>query len=209
MRPVRPAAEVLICHGDHVVTLRASLRAACALADMPGGFGHLVDQISRQSLTAIKTTIRATATDRAAAERLLAGLEGKPLGPFARRAQADCLDLLMVILAPAQDKAQGPRDGHDRAVPLSHYLSDLFRYATGWLGWPPSVAWDASPDEIATAFDAHVDRLVRMTPGATGTPDRAAPADTYTPERLRQIEAQDHDPAFDRAGLHALKAKHT
>lgn len=41
-----------------------------------------------------------------------------------------------------------------------------------------------------------------------GINDTAEPIpETYTPERLAEIEANGFDPAFDRAGLQALKAR--
>lgn len=88
-------------------------------------------------------------------------------------------------------------------MPLREYFQSLYRYATGWLGWSPADTWTASPTEIEAAFTAHIDRLVMMAPGASET--ETDQPDNYTPERLRQIEEQGFDPAFDRHSLHALK----
>lgn len=205
---IQPAPEVLLRHGPYTVTLRASLRAAVALDQFPGGFGDLVTEVSRLSLTAIHATIRAAATDRAEGERLLAYAAEKPLAPFGIRAQAACLALLSVILKAGQGEA--PRSSTMTApaklMPWGEYFASLYRYATGWLGWPPSEVWNASLAELEAAIAAHFDRLVKLTPGAESP--TAEPADEYTPERLKEIEAQGFDPAFDREALRTLKARH-
>jgi hypothetical protein len=35
----------------------------------------------------------------------------------------------------------------------------LFLIATGWLGWTPADAWEATPVEILTAYEGRVDML--------------------------------------------------
>jgi hypothetical protein len=202
--PIRPASEIPLLHGDHAVTLRASLRAAVALDALPGGFGGVFDDLARQSLPAIHAVIRAAATDRQEAERLLAFAATKPLASFLISAQAACLALIMTLLPEKQGEA--PPTG--KGVPLSEFFASLYRYATGWLGWPPSEVWNASIAELEEALSAHIDRLLKLTPGASSTTPPPGPSTDYTPERLKQIEEQGFDPAFDREGLRALKARH-
>ncbi len=196
-----PAPEVLLCHGGHAVTLRASLRAAVALDALPGGFAAAWGGIAGQKLTTLHAVIRACATDRAGAERLLAQAAKEPLAYFAQCAQAACLALLSGILTPDR-QGEAPSTTTAPARPISDHLADLYRYGTGWLGWPPSEVWNASPAELEAAFMAHVDRLVMMTPGAT-------PEDATAKEAQRQANiAAGLDPEFDREALRALKAKH-
>jgi len=203
---IAPAPEVLLCHGGHVVALRASLRAAVALERYPGGFEGLFVRLGQESLTALYAVIRAAATDRAEAERLLADTAREPLAPFASEAQAACLALLSVILTTGQ-QGEAPKPSTAPAKPISEHFADLYRYGTGWLGWPPSEVWNASIAELEAAITAHFDRLVMMNP--TAPTDEAEGADVYTPERLQQIEAQGFDPAYDREALQRLKARHT
>ena len=199
--PIVPAPEVLLQHGSHTVVLRASLRAAVALDRFPGGFAALFVQIGRQSLTALHAVIRASATDRAEAERLIAHAATHPLALFLGPAQAACLALLSVILST--DEGEAPLPPSIPPKPLCDHLADLYRFGTGWLGWPPSEVWNASPAELEAAFLAHVDRLVQMTPGAE------APKQTTASDAQRQANiAAGLDPEFDRAGLHALKQRH-
>lgn len=198
---IAPAWEVLLCHGAHPVTLRASLRAAVALDALPGGIAAVWDGLARQKLTTLHAVIRACATDRAAAELLLVYAAKEPLAPFQGPAQAACLALLSVILRTDAGEAPAPSSG--AVKPISDHLADLYRYGTGWLGWPPSEVWNASPAELEAAILAHFDRLVKMTPGAD------APEDAASNEAQRQANiAAGLDPDFDRDGLRALQAKH-
>lgn len=203
---VQPAPEVLLCCGTHTVTLRASLRAAMVLESLPGGIAVVWEDTARQKLTALHAVIRASATDRAGAERLLAHAANIPLGHFAHTAQAACLALLSGFLK-ADDLGEATPSSTEPAKPFGDYLADLFGYGTGWLGWPPSEVWNASIAELEAAFLAQVDRLVKMTPGANAHGKQAGEGD-YTPDRLRQIEDQGFDPAFDREALRALKSRH-
>lgn len=203
---LRPVYETTLRHGNHAVTLRASLRAAVALDHLPGGIPGAWDNLMRQSYSGIRQVLLATATDRAGAETVLDSLSDRPLAHFMGLAQAACLDLLAALLKAGDDDAaeassQGGTSG--TPMPLREYFTTLYQYATGWLGWSPSEVWNASPTEIEAAFLAHTDRLVRMTLGSTSKPSGASdPA-----QRQANIDAG-LDPDFDRAGLQALKARH-
>ena len=203
---VQPAPEVLLCCGTHAVTLRASLRAAMALESLPGGIAMVWDDTARQKLTTLHAVIRAAATDRAEAERLLAHAATIPLGQTLSTCQAACLALISGLLETDR-QGEAPPSSTGPAKPLRDYFADLFSYGTGWLGWPPSEVWNASIAELECAFLAHVDRLVKMTPGA-GTTVKQAGEDTYTADQLRQIEEQGFDPTFDREALRALQERH-
>ncbi|NPD16860.1 hypothetical protein HOY34_16830 [Xinfangfangia sp. D13-10-4-6] len=90
-------------------------------------------------------------------------------------------------------------------MPLSRFFTELFSRATSWLHWPPSEVWNTSVAEIVTALEAQAERELRL----AGIPsDNGKGPEVYTPERLREIEADGIDPAVDRAALQALKARH-
>lgn len=205
---VQPAFEIVLQGHDHTVTLRASLRAAVTLDNMTGGIPEVCDQISRLSYTAIRGAILATATDRQEAHRFLAATADKPLSESLPDAQAACLAVLASFLPQPAEAAQS-RATTAEAMPLRAYFQTLYEYATGWLGWTPAETWAASPAEIETAFAAHVDRLVKLTPGLSEDRDQpsASASTAYTAERLREIEELGYDPAFDRAGFERLKAQ--
>lgn len=204
----QPAFETVLLHDGSAVTLRASLRAAVTLDSMRGGMAEIWDQISRLSWSAIRGTILATATDRQEAHGFLAATADKPLCTFLPDAQAACLAVLAAY-QPEPVEAAPSRATTAEAMPLRAYFQSLYDYATGWLDWTAAETWAASPAEIEAAFAAHIDRLVKMTPGASedsGKPN-TSPSNAYTAERLREIEELGYDPAFDRAGLERLKAQ--
>lgn len=203
---VQPAFEtVLEVHGQSV-TLRASLRAAVTIDAMPGGFPSTWDQISRLSWSTVRAVILATATDRQEAHRFLDLSADMPLRQSLPDAQAACLAVLASILPEPTEPPQG-RPTASARMTLAVYFQSLFGYATGWLGWTPAEAWTASPAEIETAFAAHIDRLVKMTPGMSGNDSDQPTGSAYTAERLAEIEELGHDPAFDRGGFDRLKAQ--
>lgn len=68
----------------------------------------------------------------------------------------------------------------------------LFRIATGWLGWPPEAAWNATPGEIIAAYKGRTELLQAIFGGPSGADEDA------TADRVLNAE-------FDRDGLAALK----
>jgi len=43
-------------------------------------------------------------------------------------------------------------------------VDELYRIATGWLGWPPCHAWDATVTEILLSWDAKIEFLDMTNP---------------------------------------------
>lgn len=187
--PLRPAYETTLCHGDHVVVLRASLRAAVALDNLPGGIPGAWESLMRQSYSGIRQVLLATATDRAAAFFLLSSLSEQPLAPFVAKAQAALLELMMHLFPPAEEAPASPSI---KPTPIRDYLTELFKFATSVLEWPPSEVWQASPAEIETVLRARLEQ------------HEAA----MTPEQRQASLDAGQDPIFDRQGLRALKARH-
>ncbi len=201
---LQPATEIPLCCGSHTVTLRASLRVAVALESVSGGITSLWENVAQQKLTALHAVIKEAATDRLQAELFLSHASRVPLVQFVGSAQAACLTLLASILAPAQGEAT-PTEPSTDPMPLAQFFTELFSRATSWLGWPPSEVWNASVAEIVTALEAQAERELRRA-GVTPS-DKLKGRDVYTKERLQEIEEIGFDPAFDRAGLQALKAR--
>lgn len=107
--------------------------------------------------------------------------------------------VLAVAGIDPNDTAQ-PAPSTDKPIDPQQVFAQLFGIATGALGWTPEEAWNATPTEIVAAHNGQTAHLIR-----TGVLIEQAPADEYTPERLKQIEEQGFDPAFDREGLAALR----
>lgn len=195
---LQPAYEVVLRHGDHTVTLRASLRAAAALDALPGGIPGACDRLMRQSYSGIRQVILATATDKTGALRLLASLSHKPLAPFLPEAQAACLDLLAHLLpAPSEGASKG------QGMPWAEFIATSFKYATGYLEWSPSETWAASVAEIEAAMIGQAERL-RLMHG--GEDDSTTSGPVHSAADLELIAKGELDPEFDRMGLRELKA---
>lgn len=196
--PLQPAFETVLRHGTHAVTLRASLRAAVSLDNLPGGIPGAWDSLMRQSYSGIRAVILATATDKAAAAFLLSSLSDKPLAPFLGPAQAACITILHNLLPPAPEAAESRAKGD--TMPLRDYLELLFKFGTGEMRWLPAEVWQCSVAEL------HAILMLRHPPEQ---PDaRAKDYSTETLARLHDPNNTDPDPTFDRQSLRALKARH-
>lgn len=198
----RPAYEqVTIAHGDNTVTLRPSLRAAATL-EARHGFPALFRALADLNMTIISEIILTASSRQDAAAACLAGIPGKPLLPFFIAVRQPLAELVSMFV-PAPDPKAKPSTGTGNPVPWSEVYAALYDSATGWLGWTPETAWNATPTEITRAHAAHIDRLV--TTGVLTRTEKTGSAPD--PEQAARNVAEGLDPEFDRAGLRALKAK--
>src|SRR5690606_7398101 len=108
------------------------------------------------------------------------------------------LALLNAILSPG-DADDRPRPDA-KPIPWGEAIQNLYRVATGWLGWTPETAWSATPAEITEATAGHVERLVAIHGTADDDHDSAGPSEAQRAANA----AAGLDPDFDRDRLHAL-----
>jgi hypothetical protein len=67
-----------------------------------------------------------------------------------------------------------------------HALEELFGIGTGWLGWTPKDAWEATPAEIIAAHCAHLKKLQAIHGGGDkGKPDDYDPRNVPTPKEVQ------------------------
>lgn len=199
----RPAyEEVTIAHGGNTVSLRPSLRAAATL-EARHGFPALFRALDDFNLTIISEIILSASVIRQDAAAFLSRHVGKPLFPFflaVRQPLAELLDMFRPAPDPKAKHATG------KPVPWPDFYQALYTQATGFLGWTPETAWNATPTEIDRAYAAHIDKLKAIHGSADDT--AASEQDNaYTPERLKEIDELGYDPAFDRDGLNVLRSK--
>lgn len=201
----RPAYdEITLALGSSpAVRLRPSLRAASRFAQ-EDGFVDLPRRIAEFHLGTIGDLITVAATDRQEASAFLDQIGRTPLQTVADTITVPLLALVAgFVPAPDDDASPGSTDN---PMPWPAVYRELFRKATGWLGWTAEAAWNATPTEINDAFAGHVEKLKAV----HGSPDQDAAdkqPDAYSADRLQKVEEQGFDPAFDRDGLRALKAK--
>ena len=194
--------DVPMVYGGNAVSLRPSLRAATQLEQYQGGFPALILKLQELDTATIKAVIHAAATDRQEATAFLSGLANKPLHMIDNTFLEPLYRLITGLMSPSRKPAETQSTG--TPVEWSDLYADLFKIATGWLGWTPTDAWAATLIEITEAFDGHVAKLKALHgDGETDTADNAA---TDAAQRQANIDAG-LDPDFDRSGLLALRNK--
>ena len=166
--------------------MRPSLRAAFRL-EQRYGFERLVAGITEGNLGIIADVI----AEGAALPRtqLFQSIDGKPLGSLIGGAAEQLLRFAFALAGIDPDKPKANTQGE--RVTFAEYHARLFRIATGWLGWTPENAWNATPAEIMTAYEGRVEML-----GAIfGKADDAEQSPTEPPDQAQ----------LDRAGFAELK----
>jgi len=112
--------------------------------------------------------------------------------------------LIAALMTPDLDQGEAAKAPSGKPVKWSDLYADTYKIATGWLGWTPETAWNATLPEILRAFDGHIEQLRAV----HGTADEETPgASEMTADQRQANIDQGLDPEFDRAALHALKAK--
>ena len=203
---MRLASDIVLRHGTLAVTLTPSLRAATLLERLHGGFPALLDQVQAFNLTTIIEIIK---TAGQAPDALLQALSDAPLRMIRAVTFGPIVQLMSALMMT--DNAAGIFTDNDtpakpapsgKPVAWADLFAQLYKIATGWLGWTPATAWAATITEITDAFDGLIERIK----ATSGTHEDEAETGT-TPEQREQNEALGLDPEFDRAGLHALRAR--
>lgn len=202
----RPAYDVALEYGGHTVFLRASLRAATYLEALHNGFPALLTKATQGHTGTLRQIILNSATDRSAAQNLLDTMKGAKLIGVQQFLITPAFALITALMTPdlANGQAEAAKAPTGKPIKWADLYADLYKIATGWLGWTPDTAWNATLPEIMQAFDGHIEQLKAV----HGSADDDA---TETPgmsvdQRQANIDAG-LDPDFDRAALHALKAK--
>jgi hypothetical protein len=140
-----------------VFVLRASLRAAFILYRKYGSYAALSNAIVGGTLGAYCDVITAACTDREELVRFRATTDMIAL----RDAILDNRDkLLEFVLMLAGGKPSGDQPSEPaKPITFDDYHTKLFRIATGWLGWSPTDAWNATPAEIINAQQGRLEML--------------------------------------------------
>ncbi|WP_417724209.1 hypothetical protein [Salipiger sp.] len=201
----RAYEEVTLVQGATALRLRPTLRAACALERLHGGFPALLRKLEQTDTTTVRAIIAATATEDRAANDFLRRAAKLPLSVMVR--WQPVLFVVVAALLPTPANESPAASDPDTATPWADLFQELFGLATGWLGWSPADAWNATPQEIITAFDKHLNKLRIIHGGAEKDPEKRATTSGMDEEQRRANVAAGLDPDFDREGLAPLKAK--
>lgn len=149
---MRLAEKITVTIAGEAIELRPSLACAIRLERRKGSFQQLTRDIMDGSLSAAVDIIQEHTDLDFLPNRILDELDAlkTPLLQYiAACAGVDRDD------APKAAKSGKPA----KSVPFRDYLEDLFKKATGWLGWTPETALDATPAEITLAYQGELEML--------------------------------------------------
>ena len=200
--PLPHASDIVLRHGTLAVTLTPSLRAATILERLHDGFPALLLKVQAFDTATITTIIKAAGQ---APEALLQALADAPLRTIHAVTIDPVVQLLSALMMAGDDTEQNATGTPSSAKPVawSDLYAQLYKIATGWLGWTPATAWAATITEITEAFDGMIERI-KATSGTSGDDDTENAISVE--QRQANLDAG-LDPEFDRAALHALRAK--
>jgi hypothetical protein len=159
------AHDIVIRLGHDTIHLKPSLRAAIVLERRHSGFPRLVSAVSDGHLGVLADVIR-ECSDRPSLPDILERISAPGLKHGLDIITLPVLDLVFALAGVDVDKAGKDDEGTDdkrrkkvESITWEDHFRRLFSIATGWLSWPPSVAWDASPAEILAAYEGKLDML--------------------------------------------------
>ena len=140
---------------SRVFVLRASLRAAFRLFELYGTYAALSNAIASGSFSALCDVITFACTDRQELVRFRATTDQLNL----RDAILDNRDKLLefVLILAGSKQSGGEPSEPTKPITFEEYHSRLFRVATGWLGWTPETAWNATASEIVNAQQGRIE----------------------------------------------------
>jgi hypothetical protein len=142
--------HIVIELGGEFITLRPTLRCGFRLERREGSFAKLISDLQEGSLTAAHFVLADNFHRPTIATCIVdAGLEdvcGK-------------LILHAISCTGLDPNAKPDPNAEPSNVTFGDHLTQLYRIATGWLGWTPDVALDSTPAEITEAYKGRLDML--------------------------------------------------
>ncbi len=200
------AETISIEIGGETFELRPSLRACMRLVRRLG-LPALAVAIRDFNITVIMDVLREAAIKPAL---LLNEIAAIGLGTVRNRLAEPLAQFVLAVagIDPDDTTASAPSSG--KPMTPEQYHARLFEIATGWLAWAPEQAWNATPAEIIAAKAGRTDLITDVLKAVFGTADDNQPSTPalHTTDQLAElVRSGGLDPAFDREGLRALKAK--
>lgn len=157
------ASDDIVIDVSPAISLRPTLRAAYRLERKYDGFDKLLRLVSLGSLTAIADVIREGAGDNTVT-RYLDSLEGMSLHIGIDRLAGPAAEYIFALAGI--DRSNPDQKPSGKLISFEQHHTNLFRIATGWLGWPPEDAWNATPAEIMEAYKGRTDMLAAIFGGS-------------------------------------------
>lgn len=150
------APDDIVIDVTPAISLRPTLRAAYRLERKYDGFDKLLHLVAGGNVSALAAVIREGAGDNALT-RFLDSCENVPLSIGLSRISAPCIEYIFTLAG-----GEGDDKPADNPIPFEQHHTNLFRIATGWLGWTPADAWEATPAEIIEAYRGRTEMLAAI-----------------------------------------------
>jgi hypothetical protein len=165
------ADEITITFDGERIVLRPTLRAAMRLERRFEGFDNLIRGVVDQNLSIMSPLVEETADyPRNNLVDFLNYGVGKPLALKLGSITEKLLALTMALAGVDFDDLQEVIASEDEKTPYAEHHTRLFKLATGWLGWSPEDAWNATPGEIKAAYEGRLDMLKAIFGGGEEKP---------------------------------------
>jgi len=161
--------EINLTFDGERLTLRPTLRAAMRLERAFGGFDKILAAVADQNVTMMAALIEECG---GASSSLLDFLNNDRRQPMAYKlgALVEPLMALLMALAGVEPSELDTPDADGARISYAEHHAQLFKIATGWLGWSPADAWNATPSEIKAAYAGRVELLQAVFGSTEGKP---------------------------------------
>jgi len=176
--------EITITLDHETIHLRPSLRAAFRLERRHDGFDKIIKGIADGNFSIMADVIRESSDPRSALASFLDCIDTLPMQMAIERISEPLIAHVMA-LAGADDAIDSAPTPDAERVPFAEYHTKLFRLATGWLGWSPADAWEATPAEITEAYRGRMELLGAMF--GSGKKDPITKPDKAARQRLNAL----------------------
>jgi hypothetical protein len=186
-------ADIHIKLCSQLFTLRATLRAAYSLNKKYKGFGNLARAITEGSFTAYQDIITVGCSDRAALREFNRPFTapGADFTPLAEAILANREELIefVAVLAGATEEVVAD-EASDERISFEEYHTQLYRHATGRLGWTPAQTWEAKPSEIINANEGRLAFVAEILGAIFGKQDDGSTIDASAGKMTAEMRAE-------------------
>ena len=166
--------ETTIRIDGEVIRLRPTLRAACRLYARHGGYDAIMREIADGSVTMMADVIvESTGREWETTDFLNAFADNPASLVLEPLIEPLLRHVLMLAGVDADDTAHRAPAG--KPMGFDEFHIRLFQIATGYLGWGPEAAWNATPAEITEAYKGRLQLLKDIFGGGDGSTGEDAP----------------------------------
>jgi hypothetical protein len=152
--------QTAICLGFETIHLRATLRAAFRLERFYEGFHNLSEAIALGHVAAFADLIREASDDPKAVDYYFEYVASNPMLVSIMELREPLLKFIPIL--SGTDAKGGDTASSGPRITFEEYHTKLFRIATGWLGWTPEQAWNATLAEILEAHQGRTEMLASI-----------------------------------------------